>query len=111
MVAASAFAVTPENPKIALKVGDEVYACACGASCPCKTISRQPGKCGCGVEMVKSKVVKVEGDTAVLSVKGKEETFPLVGKYVCGCGKDCPCDTISQSPGKCGCGKDLVPAK
>ena len=109
---ASAFAaVTPENPRMALKAGDEIYACGCGPSCPCKTLSRQPGKCSCGVPLVKSKVVKVEGDTAVLLVNGKEETFPLVGKYVCGCGKDCPCDTISQTPGKCSCGKDLVPAK
>ena len=24
------------------------YVCACGAACPCKTISQKPGKCGCG---------------------------------------------------------------
>ena len=28
--------------------------------------------------------------------------------YVCGCGKGCPCDTMSQKEGKCTCGKPLV---
>jgi hypothetical protein len=107
----AAFAVTPENPKLALKVGDEVYACACGASCPCKSLSMKPAKCTCGVDMVKSKVVKVEGDTAVINVNGKDETFPTTGKFVCACGAGCPCNYISQTPGKCGCGKDLAPAK
>lgn len=39
-MAGAAFAVTPENPRIALKAGDQVYACACGASCPCKSLSK-----------------------------------------------------------------------
>jgi hypothetical protein len=107
----AAFAVTPENPKISLKVGDEVYACACGASCPCKSLSKQEGKCTCNKDMVKSKVIKIEGDTAVINVNGKDETFPLKGKFVCGCGASCPCDYVSQSPGKCSCGKDLIKAK
>jgi hypothetical protein len=34
--------------KMDLKVGDEVYACNCGADCPCQTISMSPGKCTCG---------------------------------------------------------------
>lgn len=29
--------------------------------------------------------------------------------YVCNCGADCKCDTISAEPGKCKCGKDMVP--
>ncbi len=29
------------------------YACACGDSCGCDTISQNPGKCTCGVEMKK----------------------------------------------------------
>ena len=28
--------------------------------------------------------------------------------YVCGCGADCKCTTVSLQPGKCGCGKALV---
>lgn len=106
----AAFAVTPENPKLDLKVGDMVYACACGADCPCKSLSLKPGKCTCGKKMVKSKVVKVEGDNAVINVNGKDETFPLTGKFVCGCGPTC-CSYISQTPGKCVCGKPLAPAK
>jgi hypothetical protein len=29
--------------------------------------------------------------------------------YVCGCGPDCKCTSVSVQPGKCGCGKALVP--
>lgn len=29
--------------------------------------------------------------------------------YVCGCGDDCKCTTVSANPGKCGCGKALQP--
>lgn len=28
--------------------------------------------------------------------------------YVCGCGKDCDCDTMAKKPGKCVCGKPMV---
>ena len=31
------------------------YACACGESCKCDTISQNPGKCTCGTEMEKVK--------------------------------------------------------
>ncbi len=31
--------------------------------------------------------------------------------YVCACGDDCKCDSISRNAGKCTCGKDLVKAK
>ena len=44
--------------KIDLKVGDEVYACGCGESCPCYTVSRSPGKCTCGSDLVKAKSPK-----------------------------------------------------
>jgi len=110
-LAVAANAVTPENPKMSLKAGDEVYACACGPSCACKSLSMQPAKCTCGKDMVKSKVVTVEGDKAVINVNGKDETFPLVGKFVCACGASCPCNYISQNAGKCACDKPLVPAK
>ena len=58
-VALVAFAALKGN-KIELKVGDEVYACACGAGCNCDTLSRQAGKCSCGSDLVKAKVTKVD---------------------------------------------------
>ncbi|WP_243368508.1 hypothetical protein [Fundidesulfovibrio soli] len=105
------FAAAPESQKPALKVGDTVYVCGCGSSCPCKSMSMKPAKCTCNKEMVPSKVLRIEGDNAIFKVKGEEETFPMTGKYVCGCGAGCDCNYVSQSPGKCACGKELVPAK
>ncbi len=101
------------NGKIDLKVGDELYACNCGESCPCMTMSRNPGNCSCGNEMVKAKVLKVEEDTAMLKAESweKERPFKLTGKYVCACGPECKCDTISQNPGKCTCGVELKELK
>ena len=93
--------------RIDLKVGDEVYVCGCGEGCPCLTMSRNPGKCTCDKDLVKTKVTKIEGDKAYVDLKGKETAFPMVGKYACPCGPGCKCDTISQNPGKCACGKDL----
>jgi hypothetical protein len=107
----SAFAAT--KGKMDLKVGDEVYACNCGEKCPCNTMSRNPGKCTCGTEMVKAKVMKVEEGKAYLKAPEwkKERVFKTVGKYTCGCGDKCKCDTISQNPGKCTCGADMVKVK
>ena len=34
-----------------------------------------------------------------------------VAKYVCDCGPDCKCDTISQNPGNSTCGKKMVEVK
>lgn len=31
--------------------------------------------------------------------------------YVCNCGEDCACGTISMKPGNCSCGKPMVKAK
>jgi hypothetical protein len=103
-----AFAALKGN-KIELKVGDEVYACACGAGCDCDTLSRAPGKCSCGSDLVKAKVTKVEAGKAYVKAEGWPEarTFKTEGKYICACGPGCNCDTISQKPGKCGCGSDL----
>ena len=95
--------------KMDLKVGDEVYACNCGEKCPCNTLSKNPGKCTCGKDMVKAKVTKVEEGKAYLMADGweKERVFKTTGKYTCDCGKDCKCDTISQNPGKCTCGAEM----
>ena len=35
-----------------LEVGDTVYACSCGPSCICGTISQSKGKCACGADLV-----------------------------------------------------------
>lgn len=105
------FAAAPDGQKPGLKAGETVYVCGCGDSCPCKSLSMKPAKCSCGKKMVKSKVLRIEGDNAVVKVKGGEETFPMTGKFVCGCGAGCNCNFVSQNPGKCACGNALVPAK
>ena len=109
MIALVALAFAGMKGKMDLKVGDEVYACDCGADCPCKTMSRAAGKCTCDKEMVKAKVMKVDGDTVMLKADkwDKERAFKMTGKYACACGPECKCDTISQNPGKCKCGNEM----
>ncbi len=60
-----------------LAVGQEVYACNCGAKCPCDTLSMNPGKCTCGVDMVKATVQPVGDGTAVLLVSGPFKQYQL----------------------------------
>ena len=110
LLAAVAFA---ESGAMSLKVGEEVYACNCGASCPCNTMSMKEGNCTCDNKMVKAKVVKVEKDVAYLQAAGwdKARAFKTQGKYMCACGPSCNCGTISQNPGKCVCGSDMKPVK
>jgi len=105
----AAFSFAAEKNKLDLKVGDERYTCNCGEKCACNTISMNQGKCTCGTDMVKAKVVKVEKGKANFKAEGwqKERTFKTIGKYVCDCSPDCKCGTISQNPGKCTCGSDL----
>jgi hypothetical protein len=99
-----------EKGKMDLKVGDEVYVCNCGENCPCNTMSRNPGNCTCGNEMVKAKVLKVEPGKAEVKAESwdKARVFKTIGKYTCNCGPNCKCDTISQNPGKCTCGADMI---
>jgi hypothetical protein len=107
------FAATPKG-KLDVKVGDQFYVCNCGEGCACNTISRKPGKCTCAHdEMVKATVTRVEGDVAYFKAEGwdKERPFKTVGKYMCACGPECGCDTISQKPGKCACGKKMKKVK
>jgi hypothetical protein len=96
------------HPDMHLTVGQEVYACNCGAKCPCNTLSHNPGKCTCGVDLVQAKVKSVGDGTAMLMVNGEERTFKTRGKYACACSPKCPCNTISQNPGKCTCGVDMA---
>ena len=98
-----------DKAKMTAKVGDELYVCACGEGCPCDTMSRNPGQCSCGKDLVKTKVTKVEKGKITVESRGKP--FMSVGKYACDCGPDCKCDTISQNPGNCTCGKKLVEVK
>lgn len=98
----------PAQGKLELKAGDQVYACGCGASCPCQTIASKAGKCHCGTDLEQVTVAKVGDGTADLKFGEETRTFKTVGKFACGCGEACDCKTISQSPGQCSCGKDLV---
>lgn len=112
LVLASASFVQAAHDKGAmqLKVGDELYVCGCGPECPCLTMAAKAGRCPCGKELVKAQVTKVSGDKAAVRMPdGKEQAFPLKGKYVCACGPKCNCHTISQGPGKCVCGADMKP--
>ena len=107
-LALSTFALA-DKTKMSAKVGDELYVCACGEGCPCDTMSKNPGQCTCGKDMVKTKVTKVEKGKITVESRGKP--FMSKGKYACDCGPDCKCDTISQNPGNCTCGKKMVEVK
>jgi hypothetical protein len=104
-----AFAAAPGQ--MDLKVGEEVYVCNCGPSCPCHTMSMKEGNCTCGNKMVKGKVTKVDNDVAYVQAEGweKPRAYNTQGKYMCACGPSCNCGTISQNPGKCVCGNDMKP--
>jgi len=94
--------------KLEVKAGDEIYVCGCGEGCDCKTVSKKEGKCVCNKDLIKVTVTKVEKGKAFFMQDGKEASTPLKGKYMCACGPQCDCQTISQKPGKCGCGKEMV---
>lgn len=100
-----------EKGMVALKAGDEIYVCGCGAGCPCETISRKAGNCSCNKALVEAKVTKVAEGKAFATVKGEERSFKTTGTYQCACGPKCNCDTISQKPGKCACGKEMEKVK
>ena len=99
------------DTKITFKKGDEVYVCGCGAGCACLTMSKKAGKCGCGKDLVKTKIDKVVKGKAYVTVDGKTLTFKTTGKYACACGAGCDCGTISQKPGDCVCGKPMAAVK
>jgi hypothetical protein len=103
-LALASFAIA-DKVKMTAKVGDELYVCACGEGCPCDTMSRNPGKCTCDKDLVKTKVTKVE--KGKITVESRKKPFASVAKYVCDCGPECKCDTISQNPGNCTCGKKM----
>ncbi len=102
-----AAAVYAEGEKFAAKVGDSIYVCACGAACKCGTLSSSEGSCGCGRNMVKATVSKVDAERVYYSVEGKELSAPIMGEYRCDCG-NCRCNAVSQKPGRCGCGGKMI---
>ena len=102
------------------------YVCNCKEDCKCNSISKEPGKCKCGSDLVAMHLLAIEKDTAVLCRCGADCTcerskddpskcgcgkpvkmVSLKGKYVCPCGTACNCGAISDKPGKCGCGKEM----
>jgi hypothetical protein len=91
-----------------VKAGDTVYACGCGAGCSCGAIKSEPGKCGCGKDLVPVKVTKVENGMITVDRGGKPGETTFKATYKCGCGPGCTCNTAALAPGKCHCGKDLV---
>jgi len=93
------------------KAGDTIFVCGCGDGCDCGTLAKKEGKCGCGKELVKTTVNKVEKGNIFYTVDGKELSAPIQGKYACGCGDGCDCGSISQKPAKCACDKDMVKVK
>ena len=104
------FAAKGPSGKFEAKAGDTIYVCGCGEGCDCGSLAKKEGKCGCGKDMVKTTINKIEKDKVYYSLEGKELSAPATGKYACGCG-GCDCGTISQKPGKCGCNKDMVKVK
>jgi len=106
-----AFAAKGPTGKFEAKAGDTIYVCGCGAGCDCGSLAKKEGKCGCGKEMVKTTVTKVDKTKVYYALDGKEMSAPINGKYACGCGDGCDCGSISQKPGKCGCDKDMVKVK
>ena len=106
---ASAFAAKGSPGLFKAKTGDTIYVCSCGEGCDCGTLSKKPGKCGCGKPLIKTTVTKVEKGLVFYKLgEGKELSAPAKGKYFCDCGKECKCATVSQKPGKCGCGQEMV---
>jgi hypothetical protein len=101
------FALQSAEVKPSFKTGDTIYVCQCGKACKCGTMSHKEGKCGCGKELVKTSVTRVENGKVFYNVDGKEFSAPATGKYVCACGDGCGCGTVSQRPGKCACGKPM----
>ena len=126
MVVSALFLFTVIGMVVAADKSKVYYVCNCKDDCKCSTISKEPGKCTCGKELVAMHVLSIEKDTAVFCQCGadctceRSKTDPsqcgcgkpvkvvsLKGKYACACGAACNCGSISDKPGKCGCGKDM----
>ncbi|HEY5513936.1 MAG TPA: hypothetical protein VIK40_09870 [Geomonas sp.] len=98
-----ATAVYADRITMKLSAGEVVYACSRQDSCPCDTLSRSKGNCGCGAELVPAKVARVADGKAYL--EQRDRAIPIVGKYACPV--SCKGGTISQHPGSCSCGRKM----
>ncbi len=109
--------------------GADVYFCDCEEGCPCPSPYLEPGSCECGLALAKGKVIRIDReknkiylckcddqkcpcafdpkDQTKCGCNYKVKEYPLKGKYVCNCGPDCKCNTVSVNPGKCSCGVPL----
>jgi hypothetical protein len=105
------FAAKGPTGKFEAKAGDTIYVCGCGESCDCGSLSKKEGTCGCGKELVKTTVTKVEKGKVFYKLDGKVLSASTKGAFACGCGDGCNCGSISQKAGKCGCDKDMVKVK
>lgn len=131
-LASTLFSSCGTAPKSAAAANAMVYVCDCPHECTkCDHVQKQPGKCGCGHDLVAHHVIALDGSNAkVCSCAGACEckvssdpamctcgkpiqTVSLAGKgfYTCTCGGACGCSMVMPGPGKCGCGKDLVPIR
>ena len=59
------------------KVGDKVWICGCGKTCDCGTIQTTPGKCHCGMDLIKATVTKVKGTTVTVKSANGEQVITL----------------------------------
>ena len=91
------------------KVGDQIYVCNMGETCPCDTMAMKPGICKCGKELIQTNVIKVEDES--IYVASRKRGFDRVGKYACACGESCNCGTVSKKLGKCVCGTEMKEVK
>ena len=120
--------VVEEQPVVEAR-NDLVYTCNCGPECACGSISKDPGTCDCGSELVQTHVLLMDGNVASLCSCGGDCTCELnaedptkcgcgkevkqmnlegKGLYYCNCGVSCKCNSIASEPGTCACGMDLV---
>ena len=108
---------------------DLMYVCACGPECDCGAAAVEPGECGCGKEMAKAHMLKMDGNVATVcscagdctcELNAEDETMCSCGQpvkqvnlegkglYYCNCGGSCTCNHIASEPGECHCGMALV---
>jgi hypothetical protein len=119
---------SPAPETVVKTVHDSLYVCACGPGCDCGAVSTNAGACGCGVEMVHAKLLKVEGNVGVVCGCGagcacalaedgatcscgqavRRVSFEGKGQYYCTCGGECACNHVAAEPGTCACGMELV---
>ena len=104
-----------------------LYTCGCGPECECGTVATEPGKPGCGSDLVAGRMLMIDGTVASLCGCGPECTCEIgddpdncgcgnemkkvdlagTGLYYCNCGGSCKCNFVSAEAGSCACGMEL----